>query len=49
MLEAKIVLDAAHPLHQVFVKWLAGATPTKRKAREFKAAFPMLFDPPKEG
>lgn len=39
---AKEILNPKHPLHATFQKWLKkkGSEPTKRKAREFLAAYP---------
>ena len=34
-LTAKMVLEPNHHLHEHFIKWLNGGTPSKRKAAEF--------------
>lgn len=40
-MKAADLLSEKHPLHATFVKWLRGAKPTRRKAREFLQQFPM--------
>lgn len=40
MITASQLLMPSHPLHAVFIRWLGGAPPTKRKARRFLAKFP---------
>jgi hypothetical protein len=40
---AVAIMTEAHPAHRAFTKWLNGKAPTKRKARAFKVAYPMLF------
>lgn len=43
-LPARTILNPEHPVHETFVKFCNGKPLTLRKAQEFKAAYPKLFE-----